>query len=264
MGEPADSRRGAGAARTDPPAAGQLGGGTARTDPPATGRPAVDPPTIWPATGQRYPGYNVLAKRNSPSWNEQTREVIDQRLAVAPDSHRFFSDDEWPTVCAICDRLIPQPADKPGRVPIAALLDQHLIHSPTEGYRDHRLPPMQEAWRNALDALDAESQQAHSRRFHELDSSQQDAMLSRVQNGDVRNPAWEKVPAKLFFADRLLHDVTRIYYAHPTAWSEIGFGGPAAPRGYVRMDFDRRDPWEASEARPGREKQARKDNARIR
>ena len=38
----------------------------------------------------------------------------------------------------------------------------------------------------------------------------------------------------------------------PTAWSEIGWGGPASPRGYVRMDFDERDPWEAAEAKDGR------------
>ena len=47
----------------------------------------------------------------------------------------------------------------------------------------------------------------------------------------------------------------------PTAWNEIGFGGPASPRGYVRMDFDRRDPWEAAEAKPGAEAEARKANA---
>jgi hypothetical protein len=212
----------------------------------------------------RYPGYDVLAKRDSPSWNEQTRRVIDQRLAVQADTHQVFSDEEWPTVRAICDRIIPQPQDKPGRVPIAALLDEHLLQGSTEGYRDARLPEMKEAWRCALRALDAESHQAHGHRFHELDSSQQDELLSRAQRGDVQDATWEKLPAKLFFQDRLLHDITRIYYAHPTAWNEIGFGGPAAPRGYVRMDFDRRDPWEASEARPGREEQARRENARIR
>jgi hypothetical protein len=46
--------------------------------------------------------------------------------------------------------------------------------------------------------------------------------------------------------------VVGIYYAHPAAWSEIGFGGPASPRGYVRLGFDERDPWEAEEVRtPG-------------
>ena len=58
---------------------------------------------------------------------------------------------------------------------------------------------------------------------------------------------------KAVFAKRLLHDIVSAYYAHPASWNEIGFGGPASPRGYVRMNFDRRDPWEASEARPGRE-----------
>ncbi len=49
----------------------------------------------------------------------------------------------------------------------------------------------------------------------------------------------------------MIADITHAYYAHPTAWNEIGFGGPASPRGYVRMQLDRRDPWEAAEAKPG-------------
>ncbi len=67
-----------------------------------------------------------------------------------------------------------------------------------------------------------------------------------------------------FFRARLLHDVVGAYYAHPSAWNEIGFGGPASPRGYVRMHYDRRDPWEAAEARPGREAEARRENASVR
>ena len=40
-------------------------------------------------------------------------------------------------------------------------------------------------------------------------------------------------------------------YSHPWAWNEIGFGGPAYPRGYMRMgvgDHVGRDPHEAEEA----------------
>jgi hypothetical protein len=54
------------------------------------------------------------------------------------------------------------------------------------------------------------------------------------------------------------------YYSHPTAWSEIGFGGPASPRGYVRMGFNRRDPWEAAEARDDDEAAAPRENKRVR
>ena len=36
----------------------------------------------------RYPGYDVLTKRDTPSWNAKTREVIEQRLAT-PNAPRF-------------------------------------------------------------------------------------------------------------------------------------------------------------------------------
>ena len=31
----------------------------------------------------RFPDYDVLAKRDTPSWNPQTRKVIDERIATA-------------------------------------------------------------------------------------------------------------------------------------------------------------------------------------
>jgi hypothetical protein len=37
------------------------------------------------------------------------------------------------------------------------------------------------------------------------------------------------------------------FYAHPYAWNEIGFGGPAYPRGYKNLGIDRREPWERPE-----------------
>ena len=67
----------------------------------------------------------------------------------------------------------------------------------------------------------------------------------------------------LLQAARCCTTSSRAYYAHPTAWNEIGFGGPASPRGYVRMGFDRRDPWEAAEAKPGDEAAARRENRRV-
>jgi hypothetical protein len=212
---------------------------------------------------ERYPGYNVLKKRNSPSWNGQTRHVIDQRLAIDPNQHRFFTDREWPTIRAVCDRIVPQTVARPRSVPLAAMVDEKLYANGGDGYRYAELPPMQEAWRLGLGALDAESEVRHRRRFHELAPFEQDAVLKSVQDGDVRDTAWHDLPPQSFFTKRVLHDIVSCYYAHPTSWNEIGFGGPASPRGYVRMNFDRRDPWEASEARPGREAQARKENERV-
>jgi Gluconate 2-dehydrogenase subunit 3 len=210
-----------------------------------------------------YPGYDVLAKRHTPSWNEQTREVIERRLAIARGNHRFFTDEEWPTVCAICERIVPQPTEKQGFVPVAALVDDKMHGGAPDGYRDAHLPKMQEAWRRGLAALDMEAHERYGRRFHELASAEQDELLHAAERGELKDAAWGGMASDTFFHRRVLSDVVSVYYSHPTAWNEIGWGGPASPRGYVRMDFNRRDAWEAAEAYPGHEEQARQENLRV-
>ena len=209
---------------------------------------------------ERFPGYDVLAKRHTPSWNEKTRQVIDRRLAL-PREPRFLSAEAFATLAAVCARIVPQPPDRPP-VPVAALVDAKLHEDRRDGYRDHRLPPLRDAWRRGLAAIEAEAKRRHNAGFAALDRDEQDALLRAVERGEVAGD-WGGMPPALFFAKRLLTDIVSAYYGHPTAWNEIGFGGPAAPRGYVRMDFDRRDPWEAAEAKPGAAAAARKDNDRI-
>ena len=41
-------------------------------------------------TSGRYPGYDVMSKRESQSWNDKTREVIDARLATEPRPDFLF------------------------------------------------------------------------------------------------------------------------------------------------------------------------------
>ncbi len=212
-----------------------------------------------------YPGYDVLDKRDTPSWNAKTREVIDHRLSLREP--QFFDPAEWAAVQAVCARLVPQPVDRQGNgeaIPVAALVDHKLHADHKDGYRNAKLPRQQEAWRRGLRALDAEARATHGAPFESLDGAQQDALLKSMEAGDLHNPAWGDMPPKLFFKQLLLRDVVRAYYSHPTAWSEIGFGGPASPRGYVRLYFNRRDPWEAIEARPGEDRgPVREENQRV-
>jgi hypothetical protein len=196
---------------------------------------------------ERYPGYDVLAKRDTPSWNEQTRKVVDDRLAT-PREPRFLTAPEFSTLDAVCARIMPQPPDRPP-VPLAAMVDDRLVKDRGDGYRNHRLPPLREAWQRGLAALDVEAVARHGARFSTLGPTEQDALLAAAQRGELNDPAWHGMPSKLFFSERVPADILGAYYAHPPAWSEIGFGGPASPRGYVRMGADRRDPWEAVEAR---------------
>ena len=209
----------------------------------------------------RYPGYDVMTKQWSMSWNEITRDVVQRRLAV-PREPRFFTATEWQTLSAVCDRIMPQPAGREP-IPLPAYVDAKITEKHTDGYRYASLPHQGEAWQRGLAALDAEAEQAHGGRFHTLSGADQDALLHKMQNGELKSDAWGGMPCKPFFEHRVIADVTHAYYAHPLAWSEIGFGGPASPRGYVRMGLDRRDPWEAAEAHPGEEARARTENRNV-
>ena len=55
---------------------------------------------------------------------------------------------------------------------------------------------------------------------------------------------WEQQHQREFFS-RLLTQTVSAYYSHPWVWSEIGYAGPAYPRGYMRVELDLTEPWEA-------------------
>src|SRR5262249_42205463 len=156
------------------------------------------------------------------------------RLAL-PRDPRFLSAAEFATLEAVSGRVIPQPGDRPP-VPLAAMIDSKLHGDAGDGYRDHRLPPMREAWRRGPAAIEREAGRRHGVGLADLDGAEQDTLLRAVQDGTIAGD-WGGMPPAVFFMKRLLFDIATQYYTHPTAWSEIGFGGPASPRGYVRMDL---------------------------
>jgi Gluconate 2-dehydrogenase subunit 3 len=195
-----------------------------------------------------FPDYDVLEKWDSPSWNDQTREAVRQRLDEVPP-RRFLSEEQWSLLEAIVARLVPQPErDEP--VPIVPWIDDMLHHNHSPGYRYADMPPMRDAWRHGLDAIAAEARGRHGKDFEALSPEQQDGLLTNVQHNRVDTNIWGELPADGFFLHHLLKQTVGVYYSHPDAWSEIGFGGPASPRGYARLGFDERDPWEAKEQEP--------------
>ena len=193
-----------------------------------------------------YPDYEVTEKWDSPSWNDQTREAVRQRLENLPP-RRFLSEEQWSLLEAIVARLIPQP-DREDPVPIVPWIDDMLHKNETPGYRYADMPPMRETWRKGLDAVAAEARNRHGKSFEELSPEDQNELLADVQHNNVDKQIWGDLPAGGFFLHHLLKQTVGIYYSHPDAWSEIGFGGPASPRGYARLGANERDPWEAKEA----------------
>ena len=193
-----------------------------------------------------YPGYDPLSERDH--WDERTRAVVVDRVEHPPP-YRFFSEAEASVLNAVCDRIIPQDDRRPDeRVPIAPFIDESLEMDETKGFRQPDVPWAQELWRRGLQGVEETSHARHGRGFTDLDPSAQDDVLSVLSDGGTDEGVWASLPANKFFS-QLVQQVVTVYYAHPTAWAEIGWGGPANPRGYVRTGYGRRDPWEPVERR---------------
>ena len=207
--------------------------------------PDPDPPTSATEPPTRYPGWNVLAKWWSPDWDEATRAVVRRRLEEVPPV-RFLTPDEVRLLEAVVERLLPQ-ADRAAaeRVPIVPWIDEKLHHDRRDGYRYEGLPPLREAWRLGLAGIDESARLLHGTGFADLDATKQDDTLGRIEHGNAPCDKWQRMPATRFFRDVLCLTVVKAYYAHPTAWSEIGYSGPSSPRGHVRNWMGGVDPWDA-------------------
>jgi hypothetical protein len=189
-------------------------------------------------SGPRFPGYDVLSERES--WDEATRAAIEQRLRVRCEP-AFFDKDAEATCRALLARLLGDPP-----TPVFEQLDERLALGITDGYRYEEMPPDAEAWRVSLRELDRLAQERHQRRFHELTPESQDALLAGVKQSECLGP----LPMHRLWTLWMRY-ACAAYYSHPHSWSEIGFGGPAYPRGYKNLGVDRREPWEVADAHPG-------------
>jgi hypothetical protein len=195
-----------------------------------------------------YPGFSTLAQQSF--WDEATRDVVLQRVEQVPPI-RFFTPSELKLMTAVLDRVIPQDdRDDEHKIPVVNYIDDRLSRNEMDGYRYEDMPPNREAFRLGLQAIDDIAGTMHGKPFVECSPTQQDEVLwsiheDRPQGGDE---IWKQMPADRFWI-LLVTEAADAYYAHPYAWDEIGFGGPAYPRGYFRLENGQPEPWEVTEQR---------------
>jgi hypothetical protein len=195
----------------------------------------------------RYPGYDVLARWQGPDWDASTREVVRRRVEDVPPI-RFLTEPEALLLEAVSARIILQ-SDRvaQARVPIVPWIDEKLHHDRRDGYRYEEMPPLRETWRIGLAGIDESAELIQADLFASLDPLAQDGVLRSLQRGDAPGQTWTRLSSTRFFRDVLCLTVVKIYYAHPAAWSEIGYSGPSSPRGHVRNWMGGVDPWDAPE-----------------
>jgi hypothetical protein len=189
--------------------------------------------------GDRFPGFDVLAEVSH--WDAATAGVVLSRLGPSPPI-RFFTVAEEAVGKALFDQLLDQ--REPPRVPVLEMVDARLAEAQTDGWRYDDMPEDGQAFRQSFAALDADARERFGTRFAELDWYDQADLVQAVQ--EVRDASWHGLRA-----DRVWSLWTRYactaFYSHPWAWNEIGFGGPAYPRGYKNLGIDAREPWEVAD-----------------
>ncbi|HEV2633533.1 MAG TPA: gluconate 2-dehydrogenase subunit 3 family protein [Actinocrinis sp.] len=200
-----------------------------------------------PAAGRgRFPGFDVLDQAGH--WDPATAGVVLSRIGRQPEI-RFFTPDEQAAAIALCDQLLDQAADRPDepRVPVVNMIDARLAENETDGWRYQDMPEDGTAWRDSLAALDEDANARFGGDFASCSREHQATLIQFVQ--DRGSDLWHGMQAAHVWSLWTRYACTA-FYAHPTAWNEIGFPGPAYPRGYKNPGVDGREPFEVRDARP--------------
>ncbi len=222
--------------------------------PPPSERRPLDPETGQPlpprAQPGYYPGFSTLGQESF--WDAATREVVRKRVHEIPPL-RFFNPEEVRVMEVLCEHLLPQADRLPAqRVPILPYIDERLYEGRTPGYRFESMPPDGDAYRLGMQAIEQMTRANYERGFLELSWLEQERLLKSIHDDEPMPGAeeiWgERMPPHRYWA-LVLQDCAEMYYSHPWAWDEIGFGGPAYPRGYIRLEGGEPEPWEVEEKR---------------
>jgi hypothetical protein len=195
---------------------------------------------VTPQLHGRYPDYDVLEQQNH--WDEVTRKVVLDRVHNVPEI-RFFSQEEVETLTVFADIVLAQ--DTEPRIPVLAYVDEKLFEGKRDGYRYFDMPDDDETWRRIARGLDEAD-------FVHLTVEDQIEYCHHFANGKLFGGVWDTLNVSRAWSVAMRY-LLQAFYSHPWSWNEIGFGGPAYPRGYSRfgsphLQSAERETWEGKQA----------------
>jgi hypothetical protein len=214
-------------------------------------RPAADPEGLprqrrgtTPQMHGRYPDYDVLA--SASDWDEVTRELILERAHEVPPI-RFFEPAEVECLRPFLDIVLAQ--DREPRVPVLEMVDKKLHEGKLDGYRHADMPEDTVTWHRVVIGLDEEARRRGANDFATAPDRTQYDIVGDFADGKLERGVWDELPPSKAWSV-VTRGALSEFYSHPWAWNEIGFGGPAYPRGYMRLQQGERgrDPDESPQA----------------
>ena len=201
---------------------------------------------ITPQMHGRFPDYNVLDEAGH--WDEATRRVVMARVDDTPEI-RFFTGPEAATLEAFCNVVTAQ--DREPRIPVLRMVDAKLHDGRLDGFQYADMPDDRDTWRLVARGLDERARaQYATESFAQLPAAEQQHLVGRLADGDLAGGVWDELPPATAWKV-VTRAILSEFYSHPWAWNEIGYAGPAYPRGFARMGVGQSEAWEGEEAYGG-------------
>jgi hypothetical protein len=197
---------------------------------------------VTPQMHGRYPDYNVLDEAGH--WDETTRRTVLERVDTVP-AIRFFTQPEVATLGVFCDLVLAQ--DREPKIPVLHMVDAKLFAGELDGFVFAGMPDDRETWRLVARGLDAAARQHGAPDFPGASREVQTRIVGAFHQGELRGEVWDELSVANAWSV-VMRAVLSAFYSHPWAWNEIGFGGPAYPRGYARLGAGQRESWEGEAA----------------
>jgi hypothetical protein len=127
------------------------------------------------------------------------------------------------------------------------MVDAKLFAGQLDGFRFDGMPDDRETWRRVAAGLDAAARQHGAGDFAGASHEVQRDVIDAFSAADLHGEVWDELDPKNAWGV-VMRAVLSTFYSHPWAWNEIGFGGPAYPRGYARFGPGQRESWEGEAA----------------
>lgn len=178
-------------------------------------------------------------------WDSHTRQIVGKRTET--DSFfplQYFTEKESSTLFQLCAIFLDDLRD-----PIISFIVHHfdstLAANIGESQRKAGVPQQSVLIRDGLALLDQVCTHIYGSSFDSLKDETKKEVVSNLMQGNFTLEYGQiSIPVKDFI-QKISSEATAAYYSHPIIWSEIGYAGPAYPRGYVRTELGLTDPWEA-------------------
>ena len=195
---------------------------------------------VTPQMIGRYPDYDVFDASNT--WDAATAKVIADRMEIGGHFSFFVARR-----AADASRVVRR-RGRPGQ--------RATYPSPRARRREarrgapRRLPVRRHA-RRSRDLADHARRPRrgsrltrHDSRFADLGLSNQESIVEAFSKGWLTSASFDRLNVSRAWAV-CMRMILAAFYSHPWAWNEIGFGGPAYPRGFMRLGpTSTREPFE--------------------